>query len=126
MNKFDWVEACSNCTASKVFKQLSADAQEDLNRHKSLNPSLAQHQQYDAEREDMFSVKRSGDHCVVFQIKNEKIHIDRWDRMGNHTHLMELDVQLDKKGNCVLIDKQKKMFKPWQVRRKALEKTLFG
>ncbi len=126
MNEIDWVEACSNCTVSKVFKQLSADVQEDLKRYEALNPNLAQCLQYDAEREDMFFVKRDGNHLVEFQLKNEKIHIDRWDRNGIHTHLLELDVQLDNDGECILVDNDENAWKPWQVRRKALEKTLFG
>ena len=29
-------------------------------------------------------------------------------------------------GKCVLIDEDQKEWKPWQVRRRALEETLFG
>ncbi len=39
---------------------------------------------------------------------------------------MLLTVSLGDHGKCVLIDEDKKAWKPWQVRRKALEETLFG
>ncbi len=46
--------------------------------------------------------------------------------MGEHTPLMALAVRLDDDGKCVLIDEQQNAWKLRQVRRKALEETLFG
>ena len=39
---------------------------------------------------------------------------------------LKLSVHLDDDGNCALTDKGGAIPKPWQVRRKALEETLFG
>ena len=38
---------------------------------------------------------------------------------------MNFTVQLGDQGQCVLIDDEREALKPWQVRRIALEGTLF-
>ena len=110
----------------RLFEQLAKDAQSDLKRHETLNPGLAQYQRFKACSEDIFYVEWPGVHRVVFEKERARIRIGRWAHMGNHAPLMVLTVRLDDDGNCVMIDEDQKAWKPWQVRRKALEETLFG
>ena len=61
-----------------------------------------------------------------FEKDHSRIRIGRWSHMGDHTPLMVLTVRLNDDGKCVLIDEDQNAWKLWQVRRKALEETLFG
>ena len=126
MTEFDWVAARSECTLEKEFDRLCAAVQRDLDRHKKLNPGLCQCQSFDTCGDDKFYVERAGAHRVIFEIERGRIRIGRWDRSSEHTPLMALQVRLDDEGQCVLIDADGTAWRPWQVRRKALEDTLFG
>ena len=126
MSEFDWVEARSNCTVDKVFAQLAEDVQRDLERHNALNPGLAQCQNFHQCNERRFYVERARTHRVVFDRKDGRIVIVRWAFMGDATPLMALAVRLGDDGSCVLINEEGEAWQPWQVRRKALEETLFG
>lgn len=123
---FDWVEARANCTIESVFKQLSEDVQGDLKRFINLRPGLAESREFGECDKDRFYVRHKQRHTVVFEISDSKIHIGRWAFMGEHTPLMVLRVGLGDDGKCRLIDEDQNEWKPWQVRRKALEETLFG
>ena len=46
--------------------------------------------------------------------------------MGEHRPFMVLKVRLDDDGECVLIEEEQNIRKPWRVRRRALEETFFG
>lgn len=126
MSEFDWVEARTDCTLEKQFDQLSDAVQSDLQRHGVLNPGLSQCQRFETCRDGSFYVERPGVHRVVFTRERGRIHIVRWAYMGESTPLMALTVRLDDDGKCVLIDAEGTVLKPWQVRRRALEETLFG
>ena len=123
---FDWVEARANCTIAVVFEQLAKDAQGDLERHKALNPGPTQSLRFDTCNEDIFYVERYRNHRVVFTKERERICIIRWAYSGDPTPLMVLRVHMGDDGKCRLIDEDQNEWKPWQVRRKALEETLFG
>ncbi len=126
MSEFDWVAARSACTLEKEFERLSAAVQRDLERHNALNPGIAQCQTFATCADGGFFVDRPGVHRVVFEIERERIRIGKWAYMGNHTPLMVLRVELDDDGKCVMIDENENKWKPWQVRRRALEETFFG
>ncbi len=126
MSDFDWVEARSNCTLEHVFARLAAEVQQDMERHNDLNPGLSQCQTFGKCKDGSFYVERRGVHRVVFATEWERIRIDRWAHMGKRTPLMELQVRLDEDGECVLVGEDEKVWKLWQVRRRALEETLFG
>ncbi len=126
MSEFDWVAARSACTLDKEFARMAEAVQQDLKRHNALNPGLAQCQQFHTCSESTFYVEKPGFHRVVFDKERGRIRVGRWAHMGDHTQLMVLSVRLDDDGKCVLIDEQGRPWRPWQVRRKALEETLFG
>ena len=126
MSAFDWVAARSACTLDKEFERPSDDVQRDLKRHNSLNPGLAQCQTFDVCEDGGFYVERTGIHRIVFTKERERIRIDKWEHMGEYTPLMALKVRMGDDGKCVLIDEDGNVLKSWQVRRKALEETLFG
>ena len=126
MSEFDWVEARSNCTVKEVFKQLAEAVQNDLAAYRRLHPGPAQSCEFEECSPASFYVGRSQSHRVVFERDDMTIRIGRWAYMGKHTPLMALSVRLDDDGQCVLIDEHQNAWKPWQVRRKALEETLFG
>ena len=126
MSAIDWVKARSECTLEKEFDRLATAVQRDLERHNALNPGISQCQRFDACEDNSFYVERPQVHRVVFTRERERIHIVRWAHMGDPTPLMVLRVRLGDDGKCVLIDEDHKEWKPWQVRRKALEETLFG
>ena len=126
MSEFDWVEARSNCTVIEVFKQLTEAVEEDLASYGRRHPGMAQACEFKKCGADRFYVGRLQSHRVVFERTDSQIVIVRWAYMGAAEPLMALTVQLNDKGKCVLIDEQQIAWKPWQVRRKALEKTLFG
>ena len=125
MNEFDWVEARVNCTVATVFKKLAIDVQSDFARYEQLCPGKAQSRKY-KNCEKGFYVEFTHEHRVVFEHDDTQIRIGRWAyRRGDHTPLMVLTVKLDDDGECILVDRDEKAWKPWQVRRKALEATLF-
>ena len=126
MSEFDWVAARSNCTLEKEFFRLSDAVRCDLERHCALNPGISQCQRFHACEGGTFYVERPGVHRVVFEQERGKIRIDRWANTGEHTPLMALTVRLSDDGECVLVDEKQKAWKPWQVRRRALEETFFG
>ena len=126
MSGFDWVEARANCTVQSVFKQLAEDVQGDLDRFIQLLPGLAESREFGECDKDRFFVRHKQSHTVVFEREDSEIRIGRWAYSGPHTPLMVLRVRLGDDGKCVLIDEDQKEWKPWQVRRKALEETLFG
>ena len=126
MSEFDWVAARSACTLDKEFARLSSAVQDDLERHDALNPGLAQCQRFKPCGEDKFYVERPGVHRIIFEKERGRIRIGRWAHAGEHTPLMALRVRLDDDGECILVDEDQKTWKPWQVRRKALEETFFG
>ena len=126
MNEFDWVKARSDRTAPAIFKKLAEDAKDDLDRFTRLHPGPAQSREFGKCGEDRFYVGQKQSHRVVFERQESEIHIVRWDYMGDSTPLMVLSVRLDDDGKCVLVDQNQRVWKPWQVRRKALEETLFG
>ena len=126
MSSFDWVEARANCTVHAVFKQLAEDVRADLERFTNLHPGPAQSREFDMCGDDRFFVGHRQVHRVVFERGTSEIRIGRWAYMGEHTPIMVLTVRLGDDGKCVLIDEDQKEWKPWQVRRKALEETLFG
>ena len=126
MSGFDWVEARANCTIAAAFEQLAKDAEGDLERHNALNPGPAQSLRFDMCNENNFYVERYRNHRVVFTKERERVRIIRWAYSGDPTPLMLLTVRLGDDGKCRLIDEDQNEWKPWQVRRKALEETLFG
>lgn len=126
MSEFDWVEARANCTIRAVFKKLAEDVQSDLERFRKLCPGPAESREFGDCGKDRFFVGHKQIHRVVFERDHDEIRIGRWAYSGPHTPLMVLTVSLDDDGKCVLIDEKKKAWKPWQVRRKALEETFFG
>ena len=125
MSGFDWVQARSDCTLEKEFDRLFEAVKGDLERHGSINPGLSQCQKSERCRDGSFYVERPGVHRVVFTKDRERIQIVRWSYMGDPTPLLSLTVEMDDDGECVLIDEGGTALKPWQVRRKALEDTLF-
>ncbi len=126
MSDFDWVEARSECTVDKEFDRLADAVQRDLERHNAINPGMAQCQRFNSCPDGAFYVERPQVHRVVFSKERGRIHIVRWAYTGNPTPLMALRVRFGEDGKCVLTDEDGKEWKPWQVRRKALEETLFG
>ncbi len=126
MSEFDWVKARSQCTASEVFKELAEAVQKDFASCRQLHPGPAQSCEFEECSADRFYVGRRHSHRVVYELTDSKITIGRWSCMGEHTPLMALTVRLDDDRKCILTDEQEKRRKPWQVRRKALEETLFG
>ena len=98
----------------------------DLMCFKRLHPGPAQSREFGECDKDRFFVGHKQAHRVVFEQVNSEIRIGRWEHSGEHTPLMVLTVRLDDDGECVLIDEDQKVWKPWQVRRIALEETLFG
>ena len=126
MGEFDWVKSRSQYTASEVFKELAEAVQKDFSSYRQLYPGPAQSCEFEECSADRFYIGRRHFHRVVFELTDSKIIIGRWAYMGENTPLMALTVRLDDDGKCILIDEQEKGWKPWQVRRKALEETLFG
>lgn len=110
----------------KEFDRLADAVKRDLERHNSLNPGLAQCQRFDLCEDGGFFVERQGIHRVVFTKERGRIHIVCWERMGDSTPIIVLRARLDDDGKCILVDEDQNEWKPWQVRRKALEVTLFG
>ncbi|MYD78341.1 MAG: hypothetical protein F4239_05470 [Gammaproteobacteria bacterium] len=126
MSEFDWVEARANCTVATVFKKLSEDVQNDLSRYEQLCPGQTQSRKFE-NCEKGFYVEFTHQHRVVFEHDDTEIKIGRWANVGGkHTPLTVLTVKLDDDGECILVDSDGDSWKPWQVRRKALEETLFG
>lgn len=126
MSKFDWVQARSDCTVEKVFEMLAEDVQRDLARHNDLNPGLAQSQKFERCGEDKFFVEKSDVHRIIFEKTTKHIRVGKWERHGQHEPMLNLAVRLGEDGKCILIDDEHQTLKPWQVRRIALEETLFG
>lgn len=126
MSDFDWVKARADCTTEVVFKQLAEDARGDLDRFLLIRPGLAESCEFGECDKTRFFVRRKQSNTVVFECRESEIHIVRWAHLGDPTPLMVVTVRLDDKGKCVLIDADGNEWKPWQVRRKALEETLFG
>ena len=128
MSGFDWVQARANCTIETVFQQLAKDVQGDLERFARLRPGLAESREYGECDKDRFFVRQKTHHTIVFErnIREGEIRIGRWAYLGEHTSLMVLNVRLGDDGQCILVDQYGNALKPWQVRRKALEETLFG
>ena len=126
MSGFDWVAARSACTLEKEFDHLAEAVQNDLERHRALNPGMSQCQRFERCGDGSFYVERAGVHRVVFTRERGRIHVTRWAHLGEPNALMVLSVRLDDDGKCVLVDEKGRAWKPWQVRRKALELTLFG
>ena len=126
MSGFDWVKARTECTPERVFESLADAVQQDLERHGKLNPGLAQSQSLKVCNDDLFYVERSGVHRIVFERTKQRIIVKRWSRDGQPTPILSLVVKLGESGDCILIDDEGKALKPWQVRRIALEDTLFN
>ncbi len=123
---FDWVEARSKCTLEATFEQLKVDVQKDFDRLAELKPGLSQSCTIGTCSQKIFYVERDKGHRVVFEVGEEAIVIERWDYRGDSVAWsVELSVRLDDGGNCVLVDQDEKAWWPWQVRRRALEDTLF-
>lgn len=126
MSGFDWITARSNCTVGAVFKQLAEDVQSDLSDFAKVSPGAAQSCVFQRCTDDRFAVERRQNHMVVFEIADSKIRIARWPYLGDEILLMVLTVDLGDDGKCRLIDEEDNKWKPWQVRRRALEETFFG
>ena len=123
---FDWVRARSDCTVENVFERLAKEVQEDFQIFTVRHPGLAQAREFGPCGKDRFFVGHRQVHRVVFERVADEIRITRWAYQGDPTPLMVLKVRLDDNGQCVLVDEHGAVLKPWQVRRKALEETLFG
>ena len=126
MSDFDWVRARSDCTVENVFEQLARAVQDDFQIYCARHPGPAQAREFGPCGKDRFYVGHRQVHRVVFERADSEIRIGRWAYMGEHTPLMILKARLAENGNCVLIDEDQKVWKLWQIRRKALEETLFG
>ena len=123
---FDWVKARSECTLEKEFDRLAKAVQRDLERHNALNPGIAQCQTFHICCGDRFYIQRKGEHRVIFEMERGRIRIGRWARKGEHTPITDVTVRLDEEGQCILIGEDGRLWRPWQIRRLALEETFFG
>ena len=127
MPDFDWVTARAECTAENVHHQLDEAVKADLRAHRARNPQLAQSLEYGRCHDGKFFIKRHQVHMVTFALTvDNKIKIERTSYVGDTEVLMTISVSLDKDGECTLIDKDSVAWRPWQVRRIALEQTFFG
>ena len=126
MTEFDWVVARSDCTPDKVFETLAGTVSADLEAHAKLNPQLAQSLTFGKCQNGAFYVKRDRVHMVTFALAGERIKIERTSYTGEAERLMTISVSLDPEGQCILTDDAGKAWRPWQVRRQALEATFFG
>ena len=124
---FDWVEARSNCTTETVFAQLMQDVQNDLDKFSTLHPGPAQSRKFSVcgNKGDRFYVERTEWHRVIFEVVKSEIRTSKWLHMGDCVSMTAYTVRLGDNGKCRLIDENGKSWKPWQVRKKALEETLF-
>ncbi len=125
-NDFDWVSARTKCTVHAMFARLYQGVCEDLKIFSANNPGLAQRiESRECVKNERFYVERIKVHRVVFEIENETIKIEFWPIKGDSHLIMLLTVGLDDNGECILTDKDGNSWQFWQVRMKALEKTLF-
>lgn len=63
---------------------------------------------------------------VTFALAGDRIKIERTSYRGKVERLMTISVALDRDAKCTLIDEDRASWRPWQIRRMALEETLFG
>ena len=126
---FNWVEACLSCSVDRVFNKLKEDTEQDVYAFNRLDPENAKYRKFQIHDEKQFLVVGPGlVEMVAFVRKPSGIIIQEFDgqsETGRKT-IMELTSRLDDDGNCVLVDKGGAVWKPWQVRLRALEGVLSG
>ena len=125
MSGFDWVTARNNCTAASEFKNLRAAVIADMKTRTEQDGSLKHQLEFREIDEDRFAVRKSGSHEIVFERDGEKITASNVHQSGTERHIITVVVGMNEQGECTLQTGGKELL-PWQVRRHALEETLFG
>lgn len=125
MDDFNWVDARNNCTAANAFENLADGVRADIEMRVRQKPSLEQKIDYRRCDDDNFLVRRYGSHQIEFRrVDEETIKISHSPQSSEARALLTVTVGMNDEGECTLKLGDKEL-KPWQVRRAALEKTLF-
>ena len=125
MTNFDWVTARNNCTAASEFENLRAAVIDDMKTRIAQDDALKHALEYRDHGADKFAVRKQGSHEILFQRVDETIKIVNIHQSGTERHLLTVTVGMNEQGQCTLKRGDDELL-PWQVRRKALEETLFG
>ena len=102
-----------------------ADVREDVAARVKQDFSMDQRLKCDRCNKDRFFVRLYGSHEIVFTRQGEDIQIGYAHQSGEKRHLLTVTVGMNDQGECTLHDGDKELHS-WQVRRIALEETLFG
>ena len=125
MSGFNWVEARYDCTAESEFKKLADAVVEDIKARIGQDESIKHDLEYRPCDANKFVVRKHGSHEIVFERTGETINISYVHQSGTERRLLAVTVGMNEQGQCTLKNGNKELL-PWQVRRIALEETLFG
>ena len=125
MTGFDWATARNNCTAASEFKNLRAAVIVDMKTRIEQDDTLKHALEYRDQGTDKFAVRKRDSHEIMFQRVGETIAITNIHQSGTERSALSVNVGMNDQGECTLKQGGNELL-PWQVRRKALEETLFG
>lgn len=125
MTDFNWVAARNDCTAANEFKRLAEAVCRDMKGRIDQDASLKDQLEYRACGVDKFVVRKHGSHEIVFERNGETINVTNAHQSGSERQLLTVTVGMNETGECTLKQGEDELL-PWQVRRIALEDTLFG
>ena len=124
MTDFNWVEARYDCTAESEFKKLADAVVEDIKARIGQDESIKHDLEYRYCDTNKFVVRKLGSHEIVFERIGETISVSYVHQSGTERKLLVVTVSMNKQGECTLKNGNDELL-PWQVRRTALEETLF-
>jgi hypothetical protein len=121
--KFDWVAARSACTLPKIYRQLMAEIEEDVQKRNAERPANSPYEFVVEEDGPKFAVVlKAADfrRAITFCFEDHASIV--LDASGNQ--MFEITLVFTEEGKCRLKAKEENR-DPWQVRRMALEDLLF-